>query len=350
VTKDPDRPQTDEVVLAHELVHVLQHQHYDLYQSKYDPPTLDGEFGKDGVVEGEATLVHHRYRDRCRGTWACVPTPAGWADPGAYSGPALPLLFYQPYADGPAYVHSLVESGGWAAVDAAHESLPASSEQIIHLTDEEPAPIALEDAATGGWQAVDVGESGTQRLDAFGTGESGPYDAHNYTSRPSAGWGNDRLRIYENGDRDGYVWKTVWDTERDAREFHEAYVGVLEANGATRVGESVRLIEDGPFADAFRVTRIADTVTIVNGPTVDALAAIRPRSTDATTVPATTTMASTTASTPTDRQPTATTSTSVETTDDASEDGTVPGFGAVVAVVALLIAVGATVAGRRRGR
>jgi len=366
VTANPERPQTDEITLAHELMHVLQHQHFDLYQSKYDPPTLDGEFGKDGVVEGEATLVHRQYQERCNGEWDCVPTPAGWADVGSYSGSGLRLLFYQPYADGAAYVHSLVESGGWEAVNAAHESLPPSSEQIVHFTDEEPAPISIEDVATGGWQSVDVGDSGAERLGevaifmlfryqswnreipelagAFGNGRDGPYDAHNYTSRPSVGWGNDRLLVYENGDRHGYVWKTVWDTERDASEFFEAYVGVLEANGATRHGGSAFVIENGPFADAFRVTRSGDTVTIVNAPTIDELAAIRPRSTDATP----TDTAGSTDGTPTstvDERPT-TTRVSVETTGNTANDGGVPGFGVLAAALALLIAIAAAFARR----
>ncbi|MFT4890945.1 MAG: hypothetical protein ACI9YT_001866 [Halobacteriales archaeon] len=370
VTANPDRPRTDEITLAHELTHVLQHQHYDLYQAKYDPPTLDGEFGKDGVVEGEATLVHKKYQNRCTGAWECVPTPAGWADVGSYSGSGLRLLFYQPYADGGAYVNSLVEQGGWEAVAAAHESLPASSEQVIHRSDEEPASISIDDTARGGWAVVEVGESRAQRLGeaaifalfraqawrhdipelsgAFGSSRDGPYDAYNYTSRPSEGWGNDRLLVYRNDDESGYVWKTVWDTDSDAREFVEAYVAVLKANGATRGGQSVFVIEEGAFADAFRVVRDGDTVTIVNGPTVDALGEIRPRATDAT--PTATTASTEATPTPTDTEPRATTTASVGSTTPAADDGgSVPGFGVVAAAIALLIAL-ATVLARRPER
>jgi hypothetical protein len=381
VTANPDRPQTDEVILAHELMHVLQHQHFDLYQDKYDPATLDGEFGKDGVVEGEATLVHKRYQERCGGSWTCVGTPAGWADVGSYSGPGLQLLFQQPYADGGAYVHALVESEGWSAVDAAHESLPSSSEQVIHVRDAEPAAISIEDAATDGWQSIEAGESRTQRLGeaaiftlfrmqswrhnvpeldgAFDNALDNPYDGYNYTSRPSAGWGNDRLLVYRNGDQQGYVWKTVWDSERDAREFREAYVGVLEANGANRQADSMYVIEEGPFADAFRVTHSGDTVTIVNGPTVDSLAEIRPRSIAETTAPppsitatpSATATANSAGSTPTtgDGQSTPTTASPGETTGGETDGGAGPGFGVLTMAVAVLIAIGATGAWRRTG-
>jgi hypothetical protein len=379
VTADPERPRTDEVVLAHELMHVLQHQHFDLYQPKYDPPTLDGEFGKDGVVEGEATYVHERYREQCAGAWDCVPTPLGWADTGRFSGSAFPHLFYQPYSDGAVFVHVLVQTEGWDAVAAAHESLPASSEQIIHRNDEAPAPIDVEDVASGGWEVVELGESGAERLGeaaiyelfreqarrhdvpelegAFGADRDGPYDGYDYTSRPSAGWGNDRLLVYRHtagdGAESGYVWKTVWDTERDAREFARAYRAVLEANGAVQQSPGVWLIDDGPYADAFRVVRRGDVVTIVNGPTTDALEQLRPREADGPVTPT-----ETTSGTPTDGRSTSTsTSTissdpSVETTGgpgtSPTAGGGTPGFGIAVALAAIAIVVGSMALLRRR--
>jgi hypothetical protein len=53
------------------------------------------------------------------------------------------------------------------------------------------------------------------------------------------------------------------------------------------VTDDVVVVRDGPFADAFRVTRDGDTVTVVNAPTVadlggvharDSLAAVDPPS------------------------------------------------------------------------
>jgi len=84
-------------------------------------------------------------------------------------------------------------------------------------------------------------------------------------------------------------------------------------------------------------------VTIVNAPTIDELAAIRPRSTDATP----TDTAGSTDGTPTstvDERPT--TRVSVETTGNTANDGGVPGFGVLAAALALLIAIAAAFARR----
>ncbi|MFC7081633.1 hypothetical protein [Halorussus caseinilyticus] len=106
------------------------------------------------------------------------------------------------------------------------------------------------------------------------------YDWFNYTSVPSEGWGNDVLVPYrkatESGTDFGYVWRTAWDTPRDARQFHRAYLALLRGQGAERVGPNTWVVDSGPFADAFRVVREGANVTIVNAPTTDALADLRP--------------------------------------------------------------------------
>ena len=108
-----------------------------------------------------------------------------------------------------------------------------------------------------------------------------PADTYNYDSEPSAGWGNDRLYPYQQGSGSsaeyGYVWVTEWDSEADAREFRRAYRAILDAQGAEQRADNVYVIPDGGFEDAFRVTRSGTRVTIVNGPTTDDLADIRPQ-------------------------------------------------------------------------
>jgi hypothetical protein len=109
----------------------------------------------------------------------------------------------------------------------------------------------------------------------------GPYDIYNYDAEPSAGWGNDRLYPYQQGSGSdaeyGYVWVTEWDTEEDAREFQRAYRAILEGHDAEQRAENTYVIPDGGFEDAFRVTRSGTRVTIVNGPTTEAIDDIRPQ-------------------------------------------------------------------------
>jgi PGF-CTERM protein len=305
ITTTPDSPTIDNGTLIHELTHALQDQYGDLGESALSAPTQDGQLAADSVVEGEANYVEDRYRMRCGAAWECV------ASPGGGSGPipeefnfGLFVTIFLPYSDGPPWVAQTVETAGWSAIDAAFADPPASTEQIIHQTDEEPIPLSFNDRATGSWeiypdQGVDgadtVGEAsifamfwyqsrnyGAGVVNVAGLADtSGPYDAYDYRSEPSAGWGNDLLVPYVNeSGADGYVWKTVWDTEEDAREFEDAYRQVLAAHDALERGPNTYVVPDGPFADAFRLVRNGTGVTIVNGPTVAAVDAIRPASTD----------------------------------------------------------------------
>ncbi|WP_101294045.1 Hvo_1808 family surface protein [Halegenticoccus soli] len=350
VSDSPDRPTVDNATLVHELTHAMQDQYYDLSDSRYAGETQDGELAADGVVEGEANYVEARYAERCWAEWECVPRRGG-AGGGSPPNLGILLTIFQPYSDGPAYVHERYREGGWAAVDAAFADPPVSTEQTIHRTDEKPVPIEYEDRARNGWRTFpDQGENGSDTageasiyamfwyqarqygadtIDPQGLlRNAGRYSTYNYDAAPSNGWGNDRLFPYRKGSGDdakyGYVWVTEWDTARDAKEFRDAYLAILDAHDAAAAGGGVRVVEDGPFADAFRVTRDGTRVTIVNGPTPAAVKDIRPAASEA---------------------------------DPASEkpaplgDGTgvsLPGFGAPAAVAALIAAAAVAVARSRR--
>ena len=307
ITDTPASPTINNATLVHELVHALQDQHYDLTKPEYGGDTQDEQLAIDGLIEGDANYVERRYAQRCGGEWECVSTPeTGGGGGGGGSGSNLGILLtiFQPYSDGPVYISDRVDRGGWASVDAAFESPPASTEQVIHRTDEEPVPIRYRDRARNGWETFP--EQGVEGADTLGEASiyvmlwyqaqrngadttdprsisdvEGPYDIYNYESDPSAGWGNDRLYPYQQGSGSsaeyGYVWVTEWDSEADAREFRRAYRAILDAQDAEQRAGDTYVIPDGEFEDAFRVTRSGTRVTIVNGPAVEDLDDIRPR-------------------------------------------------------------------------
>ena len=304
ITDSPDSPTIDNATLVHELVHALQDQNGALGERIGNTQTQDADLAVDGVVEGEANYIERRYTERCGDEWECVGTPSEDSSPGQPPNLGILLTLLHPYSDGPVYIDWLREEGGWSAVDAAFEDPPRSSEQIIHRTDEEPTPIEYEDRARNGWETFpNQGENGsdtvgeasmyvmfwyqarTARADTIPVRSiaqtTGPLDMYNYDAAPSAGWGNDRVYPYQKGSGDdaqsGYVWVTEWDTEEDADEFVEAYGAILEAQGVSEVdGEGVYVVPDGEFEDAFRIDRDGTRVTIVNGPTTDAMSDIRP--------------------------------------------------------------------------
>lgn len=301
ITDSPGAPTINNGTLIHELTHALQDQYEDLGRSGLSARTQDTQLAADSVIEGEANYVEDRYNQRCGAVWSCVTSPGGGGGtlPDEFNFGLFVTIFF-PYSDGPVWVAGEVEQEGWSAITAAYEDPPASSEQVIHETEEEPIPLSFDDTSGGSWelfpnQGIDgadtVGEAsifamfwyqsrtyqaGVVDVSAL-TDREGPYDTYDYRSEPSAGWGNDLLVPYRNAAGEGgYVWKTVWDTSEDAVEFHEAYVQVLEAHDARSLGNGTYVVEDGPFEDAFRVVRNDTQVTIVNGPTVEALAELRP--------------------------------------------------------------------------
>ncbi|SFR69946.1 Hvo_1808 family surface protein [Halogeometricum limi] len=314
ITPSPDSPTIDNVTLVHELVHALQDQHYDLTSDQFRAQTQDAELAIDGAVEGDAKYVELRYVDMCGVEWDCVQTPpaTGGSDQSGQSagngnGPNLGILLtiFQPYSDGPVYVHDKVEAGGWQAVDEMLQDPPESTEQTIHLTDEKPVPIEYRSRATNGWSTFPeqgqrgsdtVGEASMYVMFWYQARTAGAdtirpqnvietderYDTYNYNAAPSNGWANDRLFPYqkESGDETeyGYVWVTEWDTKGDAREFRDAYTKILRAQDATKQSENVWVVEDGEFADAFRVQHEGTRVVITNGPSVEDLSDIRPSS------------------------------------------------------------------------
>ncbi|QGN07068.1 hypothetical protein Hrd1104_07000 [Halorhabdus sp. CBA1104] len=283
VTSDPDRPKVSEYVLAHELVHVLQDQHFDLSAPRYQRTTLDGELAKDGLVEGEASLVDGRYRRQCAsGEWDCLT--GGLAPPAGDITPAIARLMGVPYQAGATYVQALRDRGGWDAVSETHQSPPRTMKSVIHpeRNVESTASIESEDRSGPAWQPTGT----DQRIGAVGIRllfeqQNRTRDvampvpnasfSGGYASVPADGWENDTLRAYTNGSHAGYVWETTWDTESDAREFGTAYRRVLASYDATRVGADRYVIPSGPYADAFAVVTDGSNVTVLNAPEKAAL-------------------------------------------------------------------------------
>jgi PGF-CTERM protein len=304
ITDSPDEPTIDNATLVHELVHALQDQTRGFNGTAAVRDTQDGQLAADGVVEGEANYVERRYSERCGGEWDCVATPrSGGGDQSDPPHLGILLTLLHPYSDGPVYVDWLRQQGGWAAVDEAFADPPVSTEQIIHTTDEQPTPIDFTDRARNGWETFPAqGQNGSDTVGEasmyvmfwyqarFSEADTvpvrsvartdGPLDLYNYDADPSAGWANDRVFPYRkaNGSTTdyGYVWVTEWDSERDARQFQQAYRAILDANDAERRGDGRYVVPAGEFADAFRVTRAGTRVTVVNGPTMSAVDDIRP--------------------------------------------------------------------------
>ncbi|WP_281194997.1 Hvo_1808 family surface protein [Halorubrum sp. F4] len=312
VIPESEEVQVSESTLVHELTHAMQDQYHDLADSQYVGATQDSDLAVDGIVEGEAVYIEERYTDRCETDWSCLDEPDSSAGGGSPNIGILQTIL-QPYSDGPFYVEKLIDDEGWSAVNETMNDPPNTTSEVIHREpDYETREIDFEDTAEGGWEtypgqgvngAETAGEASMFVMfwyqsagvpERFDTGyeyavlepDRTPGEnynihfrtddrlqtrgAYNYDHRATAGWAGDELYPYRNDaggtERDGYVWVTEWRTPTDARQFQATYHTMLEAHGAELLDDGVRDIETGDFRGAYGVERDGTTVTIVHGP------------------------------------------------------------------------------------
>jgi hypothetical protein len=247
----------EELTLAHEYTHALQHQHFDLNQlSERHEADENSDAGAavTALVEGDATLTEFVYGSR-RFTLREIEDAVGRDRPSTVydNAPAVvrKILVF-PYSEGFSFVQALYISEGYKPVDAAFMNPPQSTEQILHpsMYREGHGPVAVALAAneamlSGGWQVEDEDTMGEFFLKTWLEEEMTPEEA----STASAGWGGDRYHMFrDESGRNALGAVTVWDTEGDAAEFAEAlerYVdGGLAAGVVGRVehaGSEVRL-------------------------------------------------------------------------------------------------------------
>ncbi|HKP84870.1 MAG TPA: hypothetical protein VJZ26_02160 [Blastocatellia bacterium] len=232
-------------VMAHELVHALQDQHFNLRRfERWPKGDSDAELAVHALVEGEATLVMIQYDLEQLGMRGIDITKLGSLtdrllesdsnpnDPNYPVLSAAPNVLREnlqfPYIYGAGFAQAVLKSGSWHGVDNAYQQLPASTEQIMHpekfLARESPVKIEMPDLVAifgRDWKQSEAdvsGEFGYQVL----LGEFIPKQA---ARRAAAGWGGDRYAFYENKatGASALVQITTWDSADDAKEFFEAY-------------------------------------------------------------------------------------------------------------------------------
>jgi hypothetical protein len=233
---------------AHEYVHALQDQHYDL--EILDDESLDSEatFALQALAEGDATLVQTLY---LLGGYFDqeqlfeILTTAFEIDTAVLDS-APPVIAHElefPYITGLAFVQALYDEGGFAAVDEAWEQLPQSTEHILHpdryLANDAPQLVTvapLTDTLGAGWQLAKEDILGEFYLREY---LSQQLDS-NQVNEAATGWGGDRYAVYwnESNQQSVLVLQITWDTAADAKEFLSFYPkypdGLFGVSGSDR--------------------------------------------------------------------------------------------------------------------
>jgi hypothetical protein len=227
--------------VAHEYVHALQDQHFDIEATVDAYPIGDGQAAVTALAEGDATLLMTALAmsDAVSGVPAPVPAEqAGIGEPTDFADlpPMLARELLFPYLDGMNFVQRMWGRGGWENVDAVWRDPPRSTEQIMHpqrYPDELPVVVELPDVASRlgeGWSTGPASTMGELRLSILVAGN----EAHALPVLPLAGvqlpnaeaadgWGGDRI-VTVDGPQGAWavVWQTTWDTAQDAVEFAAA--------------------------------------------------------------------------------------------------------------------------------
>jgi len=237
------------IITAHELTHALDDQYFgiDTLLAK-TADSGDRAGALDAVVEGSGTAVMSVFIVR--------QIQAGKLDPHALvefqhseAGQAARLkatpLFVQrsllaPYILGMAFLLRgemiRMKTGGITPsdIDRAFSDPPQSTEQILHpekYWDPErrdlPRRVSFPDLSGTlgpGWTRAEKGDLGELTLALItgldpGDPTSTDHPLERWTNEAASGWGGDLWHLYRNGERAVTVLATVWDTEKDAREF-----------------------------------------------------------------------------------------------------------------------------------
>ena len=249
------------VVLAHELTHALQDQHFGLKRLPLEIKTNDDRaVAASALVEGDATLVMSEFMLKNMSRQMLKDSVVSSFTQNMKQLETAPRYLREmlvfPYLRGQEFCAALFGAGDYAAVSKAYAQPPGSTAQILHPQKflahprEEPLAIAWPETTVRGEKPVAdncVGEMGmrilfTEWLDAT-TAE-----------RAAAGWRGDRYLYFAGGQ--ALVWKTVWATAEDAAEFFAAEKQLLTKRHSPTLP---RTTEFTFAADAPRVLRLRQT-------------------------------------------------------------------------------------------
>jgi hypothetical protein len=238
INRDAPFGPIDQVSVAHEYTHALQDQHFDLEGTRIkDPAAGDAQLAQLAAIEGDAVLTSQNWmRDNM--SEQQQQQLAADALGQAANDPLnkFPLILRRelefPYTEGFMFTNDVWGLGGYDSVNQTIQTPPASTEQVLHTDkyygQEAPVAVSVDDISGNlgaGWSNVYQQTMGELNIQVLVAGdERPPVDVAGLPavwphSEAAAGWGGDRLNMYENGDQWLVDWQTAWDTQGDADEF-----------------------------------------------------------------------------------------------------------------------------------
>ncbi|MCB0323597.1 MAG: hypothetical protein KDD69_08485 [Bdellovibrionales bacterium] len=231
-------------IAVHELTHALQDQHFELEKLvDHEKQDSDSLMARSALIEGDATAVMLDYSRSLGGQPSIAEeqsvslfmiqniTGAMLSASLNQAPPALQATLIFPYVSGLNFAHSLLRHGRYQEIDRAFARLPTSTEEILHpkkylagKVDYVAVPTPVPTSGTGYDDAKPVFED---RMGEFLLSVLiGTWLPPSVASDAAAGWGGDRLALYElpDGSKPLLLWHLRWDDSAEAKQFFKAFV------------------------------------------------------------------------------------------------------------------------------
>lgn len=280
-----DQPEGDgnaQTALAHAYVHALQDQHFDLMGMSERGQTVDERLAIEALIGGDAMLSTALYRhgDLSSVDWTELIDLVMATEEPHYSdllanSAAWRRLMRFPHQEGRVFVEALFGAGGWETVNQAYSDPPRTTEQILHPSrylEQRDAPTRvvvpdLGDVLGEEWRMV-VEETMGELVVGLCLNSELPEEV---SWRAAEGWGGDTLVIWEReSGRRLLIWRTVWDSSVDAREFASGLNALIrERHFPARPMDPPRGLPGDWWetaAGTFQVDRTGRYVVFVQGP------------------------------------------------------------------------------------
>jgi hypothetical protein len=234
------RDPAGEMLLAHELTHALQDQHFGMDGMLESVKNNDDRsLALKCVAEGDATLagfgeiaggLDSTKVDLIVSKLANLQETFDAQFTDVPEGLSTPLLFQ--YSGGTRFVAEAWHRGGWAGVDAIYKRPPTSSQQIMQPTlyfahPSPPAEINLagyQDILKG-WKQVDDDTYGELLIGIILKRNLPP---HAPVLNVMPHWAGDRILVFEKGSALTLVWFITFHDSASAARFAAGYADVLE--------------------------------------------------------------------------------------------------------------------------
>ena len=224
-----------EMVLAHELTHALQEQHFSIGEKLEILGNDDKTLALRCVVEGDALLAGFGYlsgflneenitqvNDLVVGSIDEARSNLTEEIPVAI----MEQLLFQ-YYGGVSFVSRYLSEQGWVGINQIYADPPLSTEQVLHPekyidNPDPPTRISLGDLSSlfsSRWTQIEDNILGELMVQVLFT----EFISKNRGTSVAKGWDGDRFIAFRDGDKVSFIWASIWDSTEDAKEFSENY-------------------------------------------------------------------------------------------------------------------------------